>query len=103
VRQSLNSAKQWFRFHHHTRAAAKRTIINLMMAVKGEIAQIVDMQFQQIRFYCPPNNAKFKDPTKYLRKYRNDVEPHNGNPTVYPEPLQIEQPGRRINDDLLRF
>src|SRR5437867_2434922 len=70
VRYSLDRSKQGLGFHHHSGAAAKRPIVNLTMPVVGVVAQIVNMNLNQVRFDRTPNYSKIKDPAEDLREDR---------------------------------
>jgi len=75
-RQRFHGLKKRLRLHHHAFAAAKRAVVHYVMPVMREIAQIMDVRFDQPRLARPPHNSIIQRPAKKLRKYRHNVESH---------------------------
>src|SRR5579859_2310588 len=78
TRQRFHRLKKRLGLHHHAFAAAEWAVVHYVMPVMCEIAQIMDVRFDQPRLARPPHNSIIKRPAKKLRKYRHNIESHMG-------------------------
>jgi len=77
VCQVLDCAKDRLWFEHHSFASTEWPIINHVMAVVSEIAQIMDRDLYKTSFFRPANNAVIERAGEEFRKDSNNVNSHN--------------------------
>ena len=64
-----DGSSQGFRFHHHTAAAAKRSIISGIMLIQGEIADVGDTDINELPVNGLANNGLAQRRRHHLGKY----------------------------------
>src|SRR5262249_58071984 len=75
--QRLDSLEKWLGFHHHSLAAAKWTVIHTAMTVMREVAQVMNLHFDEPRFARAPQDPVLERPRKKLGKNRDEIKAHD--------------------------
>ena len=71
----LNTFKDRFRLQDHSFAAAEWAVIHGAVLVFGKDPQVLDVDFDQPGFFCPPDNPEIEWATKEVGEYRNNLGP----------------------------
>ena len=75
--ERIHSFENRLGLHHHALAASKRPVIDGAMAVVREVAQIVNVCFDEPRFARTPDDAVIERPREEFRENCDDVKAHD--------------------------